>query len=170
MTVPEKQTLDQRSTALNMREIARQLGVSIASVSRALNNQPGVSEEMRQRIHGFVQERAYRLRPSLTSANPTNTPATPIIAFIVHRHEETFKRDPFYPAILLGLEQEAAKLGYHVLVRSTTAAEEIHILDLPLFRDRLATASIVVGPDCEIGFWAIIKPCGPQVWFHAPLP
>lgn len=74
MTVPEKQTLDQRSTALNMREIARQLGVSIASVSRALNNQPGVSEEMRQRIHGFVQERAYRLRPSLTSANPTNTP------------------------------------------------------------------------------------------------
>lgn len=150
MTVPEKQTLDQRSTALNMREIARQLGVSIASVSRALNNQPGVSEEMRQRIHSFVRESAYHLRPSLTPAQPTNPPATPIIAFIVHRHEETFKRDPFYPAILLGLEQEAAKLGYHVLVRSTTAAEETHILDLPLFRDHLATASIVVGPDIDV--------------------
>ena len=149
MTMPEQQTLDQRSTSLNMREIARQLGVSIASVSRALNNQPGVSEKMRQRIHGFVQESAYRFRPSLTPAEPTNTPATSIIAFIVHRHEETFQRDPFYPAILLGLEQEAAKLGYHILVRSTTAAEEAHILDLPLFRDHVATASIVVGPDID---------------------
>ena len=149
MTVPEKHPLDQHAVSLNMREIARQLDVSVASVSRALNNQPGVSEEMRQRIHGFVQKSAYRLRPSLTPAQPTYTPATPIIAFIVHRHEETFKRDPFYPAILLGLEQEAAKLGYHVLVRSTTAAEETHILDLPLFRDRLATASIVVGPDID---------------------
>lgn len=149
MTLPEKRFVEQRSKFLNMREIAHQLGVSIASVSRALNNQPGVSEETRRRIQDFVMENEYLFRPSLSPVKPTSPQETPIIAFLVHRHEEKFRRDPFYPAILLGLEQEAAKLGYHVIVRSTTAAEETQILQLPLFRDRLATASIVVGPDID---------------------
>lgn len=149
MTLQENHKIGQRSGLTNMREIARHLGVSIASVSRALNNQPGVSEEKRRRIQAFARENAYVFRSSLLPAKQTNVQEIPVIAFLVHRHEENFRLDPFYPAIMQGLEQEAAKLGYHVLVRSTTAAEETQVLQLPLFRDYLATASVVVGPDID---------------------
>ncbi|MEL7644252.1 MAG: LacI family DNA-binding transcriptional regulator, partial [bacterium] len=35
---------------MNIKEIAKKLGVSTATVSRALNDQPGVSQEMREMI------------------------------------------------------------------------------------------------------------------------
>ncbi|SEG40041.1 transcriptional regulator, LacI family [Billgrantia desiderata] len=48
------------SRSATIREIARQAGVSIASVSRALNGKPGLSEELRERILAISREMAYR--------------------------------------------------------------------------------------------------------------
>lgn len=48
------------SKAATIREIARQAGVSIASVSRALNGKPGLSEARREHILAISREIEYR--------------------------------------------------------------------------------------------------------------
>ena len=146
MTWHEKKKPGPRPEALNMREIARQLGVSSASVARALNNQPGVSDEMRHRIQVFAQEHDYKLHSHSAHAKEINRAETSVIAFLLHSQKEGLMNDPFYPSILQGVELEATARGHHVIVRSTTSQEERQAAQLPLFRDRLATASIIAGP------------------------
>ena len=48
------------SKTANIREIARRAGVSIASVSRALNGKPGISEALRERILSISRDIEYR--------------------------------------------------------------------------------------------------------------
>ena len=43
-------------TTLTMKDIARELGVSVATVSRALKNSPHISSEQRERIKQYAQE------------------------------------------------------------------------------------------------------------------
>src|SRR5438876_1747131 len=58
------------ATTLRMRDVARKAGVSVMTVSRALNDPDKVSEEMRQRVRAVVEEIGYvpnRLARSLSS-------------------------------------------------------------------------------------------------------
>lgn len=48
--------------AANQSEIARMAGVSISTVSRALSNSPGISDELRQHIQGLARELGYQGR------------------------------------------------------------------------------------------------------------
>ena len=41
---------------LTMKDIARELGISVATVSRALNNSPRISEAQRQRIQQYARD------------------------------------------------------------------------------------------------------------------
>ncbi|MEJ5944795.1 LacI family DNA-binding transcriptional regulator [Pseudokineococcus basanitobsidens] len=50
-------------TTLNMADIARQAGVSIASVSRALSGAPGVSPETRKHIRSLAHDLGYTVSP-----------------------------------------------------------------------------------------------------------
>jgi LacI family transcriptional regulator len=162
MSWQEKKKPGPRPMGLNMREIARQLGVSSASVARALNNQPGVSDEMRRRIQVFAQEHDYQLRAHHAPSKETASDGAVVIAFLLHWQNEGIMHDPFYPSILQGVELEATALGHHVIVRSTTSQEEQQGLQLPLFRDHLATASILAGP--------AIDPLLVTDLFHARIP
>lgn len=149
MTIHEKRQKENRSESLNMREIAHQLGISVASVSRALNDQAGVSDGMRRRIQAYALEYGYSFRSHAAQPRLSSVTGTHFIAFLLHQREGKFTNDPFYPAILHGVEREAAALGYHVIVRSTTLPEEKKANQLPLFRDHLADSAIVAGPDID---------------------
>ena len=46
----------------NQLDVARAAGVSVSTVSRALSNQPGISENVRSRITKLAQELGYRAR------------------------------------------------------------------------------------------------------------
>ena len=45
---------------LTIKEIAKEAGVGIATVSRVLNNHPNVSEETRKKILKIVKKHKYR--------------------------------------------------------------------------------------------------------------
>ncbi len=143
-----------------MRDIAQRLGISMATVSRALNNKPGVGEELRRRIAEEVAALDYMPNPH---ALGMNAKATRVIAFLIHRRQGGFAHDPFYPAILHGLEQEAAAAGYHVMVRSTTHPEEQDPSRLTLFSERRVDACVAAGPDIDrrlvISLWGAGIPC-----------
>ncbi|WP_300540698.1 LacI family DNA-binding transcriptional regulator, partial [uncultured Nocardioides sp.] len=58
---------------VNMTDVAQRCGVSIASVSRALRGEPGVSPATRDRIMSAARELAYVVSPeaSRLSGGPT---------------------------------------------------------------------------------------------------
>ncbi len=69
-------------TKLRIKDIADRLGVSTATVSRALNNKPGVSDDMRKKVNELVSE--IRFAPNMVARNLAGG-RTGAVAFILHR-------------------------------------------------------------------------------------
>ncbi|MCX7856112.1 MAG: LacI family transcriptional regulator [Anaerolineae bacterium] len=97
---------------VTQREIARKLGLSIATVSRALNDQPGVSPEIRAQVLEAARELGYF--PHLP-ARSLVTATTHTVAFVFHS-EHAASEDPFYPIIMAGAESYLSQQRYHVLM------------------------------------------------------
>lgn len=97
---------------VTQRDIARKLGLSIATVSRALNDQPGVSPEIRAQVLEAARELGYF--PHLP-ARSLVTATTNTVAFVFHT-EHAASDDPFYPLIMTGAEAYLSQQGYHVLM------------------------------------------------------
>jgi LacI family transcriptional regulator len=94
-----------------IRELAQRAGVSVASVSRALNQLPGVAEETRARISALAREIGYtpdeRARSLVTGQVPFLGLVVPDIA------------NPYYPEVARGAEEELLEQGYSLLLLST---------------------------------------------------
>jgi transcriptional regulator with XRE-family HTH domain len=86
---------------MDLKEIAKQSGVSTATVSRVLNDQPGVSPEVREKVLRAAAEANYRPNPL---ARSLATSKTQTVGFVVHKEKYAFSDDPFYPLILSGVE------------------------------------------------------------------
>ncbi len=91
----------------SLKDLARELGVSIATVSRALRSSPEIGKEMQQRVKELAKLKNYRPNPFAQSLRRE----APKIIGVVVPHLETH----YYAAILSGIEAEAAKSGYSVI-------------------------------------------------------
>ena len=94
-----------------MKDIARELGVSVATVSRALSDSPSISRERRQAIQQYAREHNYfpnviaeQLRHS--RRNPSRAIGV-IVPELVHY---------YFSTILKGIEEEAEQHGYRIMV------------------------------------------------------
>ena len=84
--------------------MADRLGVSIATVSRALRNSHEVSDEMKTRVKALAKELNYRPNPFAQSLRKE---APKIIGVIVPNLVTHY-----FAAVLDGIEDYARKLGY----------------------------------------------------------
>lgn len=101
-----------------IRDIAAAAGVSIGTVSRALKNQRGLSDETRRLVRRVARELGYddtRLR--LGSARR--------LVFLVHRHHSAFATNPFFSDVLHGVEQACRAYGAVPTLLSTGPAEPV---------------------------------------------
>ena len=110
-----KKPTPKRRTSL--KDLARELGVSIATVSRALRSSPEIGKEMQQRVKDLAKSKNYRPNPFAQSLRKE----APKIIGVVVPHLETH----YYSAILSGIEAEAAKSGYSVI--SANSHEDFEI-------------------------------------------
>ena len=94
-----------------MKDIARELGVSVATVSRALKNSPRISVEQRQKIQQYAQE--HNFMPNILAENLRHSRVQPvkiigvIIPELVHY---------YFASILKGIEEKASAHGYHIMM------------------------------------------------------
>jgi LacI family transcriptional regulator len=131
-------------------KIAKSLGVSGATVSRALNDRPGVSTELRQRIIAKAQELNYT--PTLT-ARGLATAQTFNIGFFFHQKPNLpASADPFYTEILNSVQQVIARSEYHVSFETLTDETLNHPAEFRFVRERRIDAMILAGPDIPAGF------------------
>lgn len=80
-----------------IRDVARAASVSIGTVSRALKNQPGLSETTRERVVEIARQLGYdsaQLRMRIKR-----------VTFLLHRQHNNFSVSPFFSHVLNGFEE-----------------------------------------------------------------
>ncbi|KAF1298139.1 AraC family transcriptional regulator [Enterococcus sp. JM4C] len=108
---------------VGIREVARKAGVSPATVSRVLNNDPTLSAtaETRARIHEAVKKLNYK-KPERGTAKKMNHS----LGLITAASERGEIEDPYFRAIRLGIEAEAKKC--HIAANRIYRVSENHSL------------------------------------------
>ncbi|HBE80930.1 MAG TPA: LacI family transcriptional regulator [Firmicutes bacterium] len=98
---------------LRIKDIAEELNISPATVSLVLNNKPGISDETRQRILKFVEEKGYITNMLSKPAFKNNRN----IRFVIYKkHGKVVSETPFFSELMEGIDKEAREEGYNVLV------------------------------------------------------
>lgn len=92
-----------------MKDIAREFGVSVATVSRALKGSPRISEKRRNEIVAYAK--AHDFRPNIMAESLRNNKTMKIIGVIIPQFTHYY-----FSSILSGIEDEALKYGYRLLV------------------------------------------------------
>jgi len=107
----------------SLKDLAAQLGVSIATVSRALRNSPEIGPEMRQRVHDLARLLNYRPNPFAQSLRHEAPKIIGVVVPNVVTH--------YYSAVLDGIEREAAANGYSVISANSheDTAVEVSAID-----------------------------------------
>ena len=83
--------------ATTIRDVARAASVSIGTVSRALKNQPGLSEATRVRVVEVAQRLGYDSAQLRTRIRR--------VMFLLHRQHNNFAVSPFFSQVLHGFEE-----------------------------------------------------------------
>ena len=99
-----------------MADVARQAGVSIATVSRALRNVPGVSAPTRERIQAIAHDLSYVVSPE---ASALSRRATGRVAIVMPQLDAWF-----YGAMLAGMAPVLRGAGLDMLVYQVEGVEQ----------------------------------------------
>ncbi|WP_223690739.1 LacI family DNA-binding transcriptional regulator [Leifsonia poae] len=94
--------------------LAQTLGISKASVSYALNGQPGVSEATRQRVLLLATELGWH--PS-SSARALSLSRADAIGIVLKRDPELLGAEPYYMSLLGGIEDVLSRASQSLLLR-----------------------------------------------------
>lgn len=141
-----------------MKVIATELGVSNATVSRALNDQPGVSADLRERI---LTRAAALNMSSHTAARGLASAKTFTLGFFIGKKPGlSTNSDPFYGEMLHGVEQVVNGSDYHLAV----AALDEEMLATPstfrYVREQRVDGMLLAGPDIPAEFVLYMRQSG----------
>lgn len=95
----------------SLKEMAEQLGVSTATVSRALRNSHEVGEEMKTRVQELAKKLNYRPNPFAQSLRQQKPKVIGVVVPNLVTH--------YYAAVLDGIEDYATKAGYAVVAANS---------------------------------------------------
>ncbi len=115
---------------MTLKQIARELDVSISTVSKALHDSKEISQENRDKIQAFAK--LYNYRPNniaLSLKNQKTKKIGVIIPEIVHH---------YFAKVISGIEQVANKRGYNVIIAVSNEAFDKEVINV----DTLITANI----------------------------
>ncbi len=100
------------SKSVSMRQVAAAAGVSIATVSRVLNNPSTVSKETAARVQDVIARLGYAPNPLAQLFGAGESHLLGLALPILHGE--------FYTNLFRGADMEATRLGYHLIVTTIT--------------------------------------------------
>jgi len=108
---------------VSLKDLAHEIGVSISTVSRALNNHPDISPEMTYKVQKLAAEMNYTPNPLAMGLLKQATRMIGVIVPDLVTH--------FYSSIISGIEKVAEEKGYYILIASSneTLHKEIKAVD-----------------------------------------
>lgn len=93
---------------VTIKHVAKQAGVSVATVSRVLNHSLVVRPETRNRVHQVVAELGYTPHPAARSLITNRTMTLGVLLPDLYGE--------FFSEVIRGIDQVARRAGYHLLV------------------------------------------------------
>ena len=94
---------------VSMKDIARRCGVSVATVSKALNGQPDIGEETRQRVAAVAKEMGYMTN---AAARALKTNRTYNLGVLLVDEWRSGLSHEYFASMLESFKSEAEKRGY----------------------------------------------------------
>jgi DNA-binding LacI/PurR family transcriptional regulator len=124
-----------KSNQLTIKDIAKKLGVSVSTVSRALKDHPDISDETKKLIKAFATEVNYRPNALALSLRrqKTNTIGL-IIPEIVHH---------FFSSVISGMEDLAYKEGYNIIICQSNENQHREAINLQTLLDHRVDGILV---------------------------
>lgn len=121
----------------NIYTIAKEAGVSPATVSRVLTNNARVSKEKREKVQSVIQKYGYT--PNALAQGLSNSKTRSIGLMIADIYS------PFYSAVATECEKAADKAGYLLLMLTSLGDPELEKKQLMKLYEQQVDAIIVVG-------------------------
>ena len=103
--------MKQQKRHISLKDLARELGVSISTVSRALKDHPNISPEVKEQVKKLAEEWDYRPNPLAMGLLRQNTRTIGVIVPDLVTH--------FFSSVISGIESYASKLGYYIIISSS---------------------------------------------------
>jgi LacI family transcriptional regulator len=136
---------DDTDRKLTIHDIARQAGVSVATVSRVLNQQPGVGSTTRTRLEKLFAEVGFTAN---MSAQQLSTGRSRLIGVVFPVEISQIVLHPIYPALLGAIGDAAAERGHAVLLATTSSGGQLSQTIDVLTRHRVDGVVLpAAGPD-----------------------
>lgn len=107
-----------------LKQIAKELGVSVSTVSKALNGSPEISEPTKQRVQEYAKLKNYK--PNVIGLNLKNR-RTKTIGVIVPNILNSF-----FAKVFSGIEKVADEKGYKVItcISNESLEKEINVMEM----------------------------------------
>lgn len=125
-----------------IKDLAKAAGVSITTVSRALNGYSDVSEKTRNRIKKLAEDLSYRPNAQAQSLvlKKTNT-----IGVILSDMNRSSAKDAFAFEVLCGINDKASELNYDIILFSTNPNKQLKKSYSDLCMERNVDGAILQG-------------------------
>jgi LacI family transcriptional regulator, repressor for deo operon, udp, cdd, tsx, nupC, and nupG len=126
----------------NIQQVAKQAGVSVATVSRVLNGQDTVSSKTKIKVEEAIKILNYE--PSILGRNLRNSESRILLILI-----PTIS-NPFYLEIIKGIEDVAISQNYHIFICETDSNPERENIYFDLLRSKMADGIISMDPAVKL--------------------
>ncbi|MEV5407446.1 LacI family DNA-binding transcriptional regulator [Thermopolyspora sp. NPDC052614] len=120
-----------------LKDVAREAGVSIKTVSRALNDEPRISPETRERVLRVVDTLGFR--PNVLARHMRAGARDQAVALVIPE-----LANPFFASVAAGVESVIREHGLTLIVGSSDERPDRERLLVTSFLDRQAAAVLIV--------------------------
>lgn len=120
-------TMPNRPRRTSLKDLADKLGVSIATISRALRNSHEVGEDMTRKVQALAKEMNYRPNPFAQSLRKDSPKVIGVIVPNLVTH--------YYASVLDGIEDYAMRQGYSVISANSRESCEREVKAVSNFLD-----------------------------------
>ena len=125
--------------SVSISDVARKVGVSISTVSKALNDKSSVSSSTVERIKQTAEEMGYV--PN-SRARVFATKETKQIAFVADIPKDTAFYNPHIFEIIMGLRHSVSKRGYSLIVESVEKKESLDYIE-KIYKKNMVDALVI---------------------------
>lgn len=143
--------------SITIREIAAQAGVTKSTVSKVLNDRPGVGEETRKKIREIVKQTGFR--PS-SAARALAHGRTENIGLLIPRDAGLALNGSYWSALTTSITLEAARRGYSVLLLTPGSEGNEETLVQEVMSNRKAEGLIIGHPLLTAGSLSLLTERG----------
>lgn len=116
------QVVSKKTHQITIIDVAKALGVSPSTVSRALNNSSEINENTRQEIIRVANELDYRPNLLAQSLHRGETHTIGVVIPDIQR--------PFFAGVVAGIQQVASEAGYRVMICQSNESHSTEVLNV----------------------------------------